>query len=118
MSIPKFITISATLTSAVSARIQKRALRKRAAEDNGYFKSFATNQTYLKEWEASNAQGKCMSPDQYAFVDCTVHDALCKRYGVQGYPTVVPFLDGKMRKTQEYGGKGNRTLVKGALSQL
>jgi thioredoxin-like negative regulator of GroEL len=80
-----------------------------------YDPSCKNSQTYLKEWEASIAQGKCMSPDQYAFVDCKVDKALCAKYGVQGYPTVVPFINGKMDKLKEYGGQGVCTTVKGAL---
>jgi thioredoxin-like negative regulator of GroEL len=83
-----------------------------------YSPTCPNSQTYLKEWEASIAQGTCMSSDQYAFVDCTVDEALCSQYGVKGYPTVVPFLNGKMNKLKEYGGKGDCEKVKNALSQL
>jgi thioredoxin-like negative regulator of GroEL len=69
------------------------------------------SEVYLKEWEASIAQGTCMSSDQYAFVDCTVDKALCTQYGITSFPTVVPFINGKMIK-REYNGKGNCTLVK------
>jgi protein disulfide-isomerase-like protein len=45
--------------------------------------------------EAAGALAESGSATRLADVDCTVHKAVCNKYGVKGYPTVMLFSEGK-----------------------
>lgn len=53
----------------------------------------------MPAWDS--ASNEADSGAKFGKVDCTVHQSICSNYGVQGYPTIKAFINGK---AEDYSG--------------
>jgi len=55
-------------------------------------------------WDA--AAGEAQDGIKFGKIDCTAHQSICGNYGVQGYPTIKAFVNGK---AEDYSGARDKS---------
>merc|ERR1719181_2002568 len=69
-------------------------------------------------WDALGDYYKGSSSVLIGDVDCTVHDKLCGKWGVQGYPTIKYYADGDKTGADYQGGRTEDALKEFASETL